>query len=117
MTENGLVDLSFLKIYSGNNPDTIKKLIASFLEKTPPLVQQLETEIASRDYDRLSRTAHSMKPPVSYMGMKLITEKIAAIEDAARAKTRLEILPAMIAEVKILIDKASDELKSYMSQL
>ncbi|MFI5135737.1 MAG: Hpt domain-containing protein [Chitinophagales bacterium] len=117
MTENGLIDLSFLKIYSGNNPETIKKLITSFLEKTPPQVQQLEQQIETKDYAQLTRTAHSMKPPVSYMGMKVITEKIAAIEEAARSETKLDSLPAMIAEVKSLIEKASHELRAHMSQL
>jgi HPt (histidine-containing phosphotransfer) domain-containing protein len=110
-------DLSFLKIYASGNNNLIRQLVNQFLEKTPSSVQQLEEALAQKEYDLLTRVAHSLKSQVSYMGAKRANEMLAEIEDDSRGLKQLELLPEKLALVRELLDQTYTELRQQLSEL
>lgn len=106
-----IIDLSFLKSFSGGSSEKMNKYINMFLQHAPVLVNAMEENLAKQDWPSLRSSAHSLKPQISYMGIKQAEELIKSIEYNAGEKTNLDILPAQIDTLKEILSKAYPELK------
>jgi len=116
MREPSVTDLSFLKIYASGNTKLMKNFIESFLEKTPKSIQLLEDHLAANDFHSLSRSAHSLKPQLSYMGIKSAHDLIVEIEESAKNQTGAENLAASINSLKEILEEAYSELRSKLNE-
>ena len=117
MNEQGITDLSFLKIYASNNPTLMKNFIQSFLDKTPSAIQQIEEHYASGDFHALSRSAHSLKPQLSYMGIQSVNNLIIEIEESAKNQTDTQKISSMLTTLKEILESAYAELRVKSSEL
>src|SRR6185503_9247597 len=98
---SGLIDLSFLRVYSGGNNELMKKFIHSFLERTPTSIKTMEEQLAIKDFHGLSRSAHSLKPQFSYVGIGKAAELVKGIEESAKEMHEPEMIPAHLEELKV----------------
>ena len=117
MEEAKLTNLSFLEIYSGNNPALIRKLIQSFLDKTPAVLNQMEEQVNANDLFSLSRTAHTLKPQLSYMGIKRAEETTKEIEECAKEQKDIASIPQKMDELKQMLQQSYAELNDHLSRL
>lgn len=106
-----IVDLTFLKSFTGSSPEKMHKYVNLFLQHAPALMQAMETNLASGDWPGLKTSAHSLKPQISYMGIKSAESLIKNIESNASEKINLETIPANLASLKEILEKAYPELK------
>src|SRR6185436_17048611 len=100
---SGLIDLSFLRIYSGGNNELMKKFILSFLERTPASIKTMEEQLSTKDFHALSRSAHSLKPQFSYVGIPRAADLIRGIEESAKEMRDVETIPVHLEEIKIML--------------
>ncbi|HYV93442.1 MAG TPA: Hpt domain-containing protein [Chitinophagales bacterium] len=115
--DSGLIDLSFLRVYSSGNNELMKKFINSFLERTPVAIKAMDEQLAAKDFHGLSRSAHSLKPQFSYAGMSKASELVRAIEESAKEMHDVETIPAHLDEVKSMLSRAYEELKYQLTLL
>ena len=111
-----ITDLTFLQSFTGGNKEKINKYIGIFLQLCPTSLESMQTHLQSGNYDSLRATAHSLKPQITYMGIKQGEGVIKNIEHFAGEKTNLDQLPALMISFKEICDKAMVELKEEVSK-
>ncbi len=108
------IDLTFLQSFTGGSKEKMAKYIGIFLQMCPAQLEAMKKHLDEADYDSLRATAHSLKPQITYMGIKGGEEKIKKIEKHAAEKFEVEELPQMVTEFISLCGFAMVELKEAM---
>ena len=106
-----VTDMQFLKQLTGNNREKQHKYIGMFLDNAPKLLESIDKALAAKDYPTIKIAAHSLKPQLSYMGVKEEISKIFLIEQSAGEAAHFDTLPLLITNLKHLCSKAFEELK------
>jgi signal transduction histidine kinase/CheY-like chemotaxis protein/HPt (histidine-containing phosphotransfer) domain-containing protein len=105
-----VIDMQFLKQFTGGNQEKMNKYIGMFLENAPRLLQQVDASLERKDYASLKIAAHSLKPQLSYMGIKEEISHIFLIEQTASEAGHSERLRPLIANLNRVLEKAFHEL-------
>ncbi|NCX95684.1 MAG: response regulator [Chitinophagia bacterium] len=105
-----VTDKNFLVKLTGGNPEKMQKYIRMFLENAPKLLNSIDTALANKDYKAVKIAAHSLKPQLSYMGVKEEISNIFLIEQSAGEAAHHEVLPEKVAILKKVCDIAFKEL-------
>jgi PAS domain S-box-containing protein len=92
---NTAFDFSYLRSVSGNNEDFIREMIQTFIQTIPPILQDMGRSLEEKDWIRLSRLAHQIKPSFALMGMNDLRAKLLQIEENAKTNHNLSELPSM----------------------
>jgi HPt (histidine-containing phosphotransfer) domain-containing protein len=108
-----VTNLDFLKSFTGNDPDKMKKYINMFLGKAPEQLKDLKRHVEEKNWEEVKIIAHSLKPQSGYMGIKSLEQDLRTIEDYAGNQVRLEQLPALITHVDKIMEQAFVELKEF----
>lgn len=106
-----IIDLTFLNSFTGGNQEKNSKYIKMFLQHAPALFGNIEAGLKNADWPFLKTSAHSLKPQISYMGIKSAEELIKSIERDAAEKTNLETISEKITTLKDILEKAYPELQ------
>lgn len=105
-----VTDMQFLKQFTGGNQEKLEKYKGMFLQNGPLLLAKIEEGLRSGDYPAVKIAAHSMKPQLSYMGVKEEVSHIFLIEQTA-GEAHFERLPDLVAQLRRVCEKAFEELK------
>ncbi|HQW23930.1 MAG TPA: Hpt domain-containing protein [Bacteroidia bacterium] len=108
-------DMTFLKSFTGGNPDKMKKYISMFLSYCPGQIQTMKDQLEAQNYDGLRGTAHALKPQITYMGIKGGEDLIKGIENLAGTKSNVEKLPEMLGNFQTICTSAMEELKQEIA--
>ncbi|HET8573387.1 MAG TPA: tetratricopeptide repeat protein [Edaphocola sp.] len=109
-----VTDDHFLMQFTKGNKEKMDKYIGMFLENCPKLLRQIETALAGGQYENLRVAAHSMKPQLSYMGVKEEVSNILLIEQSAGSGTHRDRLPLWIGHLRKVCEKAFLELNDIL---
>ena len=107
-----VTDMQFLRQFTGNKPEKIDKYKGMFLENGPRLLKNIEKAMANSDYEALKIAAHSLKPQLSYMGVKEEVSNIFLIEQSAGETAHHDRIPRLVERLNIICSKAFEELKA-----
>lgn len=107
-----VTDMQFLRQFTGNKPDKIAKYKGMFLENGPRLLKNIENGLEAKDYEAVKIAAHSLKPQLSYMGVKEEVSNIFLIEQSAGETAHYDRLPRLTERLKLICSKAFEELKA-----
>lgn len=106
-----IIDLTFLRGFTKNDPERMKKYINMFLQHAPVMVQNIEKAYMEKNWNAVKSSAHSLKPQITYMGIKSAEDLIRNIENNGAASIE-EGTNEMIAQLKSILDTAYPELKN-----
>lgn len=106
-----VTDMQFLAQFTGGNPEKMEKYKGMFLQNGPRLLTNIEDGLRTGDYPAVKIAAHSMKPQLSYMGVKEEVSHIFLIEQTAGEQAHFDRLPALVEQLKKVCEKAFSELK------
>ena len=109
------IDLTFLESFTGGNPEKMKKYMNMFIQMCPGQLTLMANHLQSSNYDQLRAAAHSLKPQITYMGIKRGEDLVKSIEHMAAEKRDVEKLPAMLDEFSSICNLAIDELKQHVA--
>ena len=107
-----VTDMNFLRSFTGGNPEKQKKYVGMFLENAPKLLDSIDKAMVVKDYPAIKIAAHSLKPQLSYMGVKEDVSKIFLIEQSAGEAAHFDTLPELVTNLKLLCTKAFIELRN-----
>ena len=82
-----------------------------FLENAPRLLRNIDEALASNDLAAIKIAAHSLKPQLTYMGVKEELSHIFLIEQTAGEAGHINRLPTLIADLQRVCNKAFEELR------
>jgi HPt (histidine-containing phosphotransfer) domain-containing protein len=74
-------DLLALGEMVNNDKNELKKLLGMFLETTPPALSEMESLLQDKNYQKISKLVHKMKPSVTLMKMKELIPLMPDIEN------------------------------------
>jgi hypothetical protein len=110
-----VTDMAFLKQFTSGNVEKMNKYINMFLENAPRLLANIEDSLKVKDYSSLKIAAHSLKPQLSYMGVKEDVSHIFLLEQTAGESAHYERLPELVPPLKRVCDKAFEELRAAVT--
>ncbi|MBD2175544.1 PAS domain S-box protein [Pseudanabaena sp. FACHB-1998] len=93
----------------GEDPEFLSELIDSYLDNTQSLLQELYTSLAEPDFERLLRTAHSLKSSSSVIGADDLASLCRELEAYLRNNHR--------EDLDIKINKIADEYATVKTEL
>jgi HPt (histidine-containing phosphotransfer) domain-containing protein len=111
-----ITDLTFLQSFTGGNKEKMNKYINIFLQMCPGQLDAMQSLLQSNNYDGLRATAHSLKPQITYMGIKPGEGMIKTIEQYAGDKINLDQLPDLVSTFKEICGKAIVELQQEVNK-
>jgi HPt (histidine-containing phosphotransfer) domain-containing protein len=106
-----IIDLTFLNSFTGGNKEKNSKYINMFLQNAPSLLDAIEENLKKEDWASLKTSAHSLKPQISYMGIKSAEELIKNIERDAADKINLSTISEKVGTLRNILEKAFPELQ------
>lgn len=117
MPHTTYTDLSYLSELSGGEPDVIKAAVAKFVDSTPEMLDHLDEHLAKGQYIDLGKAAHKLKSSVAFMGITSIHDTIVKVETIAKSDGDKSPLPALIAEIRSVVQASFDELQTAVAQM
>lgn len=105
-----LTDLTYLKSISRGNNEFVKKMINSVIIQVSEDIEKMQKLAADNDWEGLSFTAHRTKPSFHFIGMKTVQESISVIEQNAKERIQLELIPELVSNLSTIFEKAKKEL-------
>ena len=80
-----MVDLTFLKQFTKDDPKKMKRYISLYLDVAPKTFEEMHRNLISKDFEQLRINAHSLKPQADFMGVSSLKEALIKIEEAVRS--------------------------------
>lgn len=85
-------DLGYLHSVSDNNHEFIQEMIQTFVQSIPPVLKEMDASLSQKEWEKLSRLAHQIKPSFALLGIDSLRKTIFYIEENAHQKTNLSAL-------------------------
>jgi PAS domain S-box-containing protein len=82
-------DLAYLRSVSDNNHDFLQEMIQTFVQSIPPVLEEMQKCVDEKNWHKLSRLAHQIKPSFSLLGMEELRKTVFFIEQNADQKNNL----------------------------
>lgn len=79
-----MVDLTFLKKFTKDDPIKMKRYISLYLDVAPKTFEEMQRNLQSGDWEQLRINAHSLKPQAEFMGIITLKEELIKIEEAVK---------------------------------
>lgn len=86
-------NLDYLREVSGNNQEFIQEMVQTFVTTLPQILDDMDQATKAKDWDRLSRLAHQIKPTFTLMGLQDLHKKVLQIESNSKARTNIDDIP------------------------
>lgn len=109
-----LYNLNYLREVSGNNQEFIMEMVQTFVSTLPQVLEDMTTAVQSKDWEKLSRLAHQIKPSLTLMGLQDLHKKVVLIEINGKAKTNLNDIPDWVKTFVKQCSTAIEELNKVV---
>lgn len=109
------IDLSYLEATFGGNKTIINKILNSFMDNTPRLLEELEDKIAKNSWGEVKMIAHKIKSSFNTIGAKNVGELLGRIELETSNDDKLNI-SLLINQVKSISDNIFNAIASELNK-
>ncbi len=107
-----VTNLDYIKELAKGDTAFIHEMITIFLEENPEEIKNLEQAIEEQDFEKIKSFSHHMKSTIPFVGIDvLIGKDLVDIEKLATEKTGANAIKTLFENVKIVCEKAYNELK------
>lgn len=110
-------NMSYLEDLSGGNSILIKEIIELFLRQTPGDIELLGSYIQQREWEKVYKQAHHIKPTLAYVGANGMREELQHIETLAKNQQDLDSLPTKFTVLLPKLTILYAELRTYLTTL
>ena len=111
-----MVDLTFLKKFTKDDAQKMKRYISLYLDVAPKTFEAMKRNLDEADWEQLRINAHSIKPQADFMGIAALKEELIKIEDAVKSKDYGVIEQLLNTSLKIAT-ASEGILKEMLEQL
>ena len=106
-----LYDLQPLNAMVDGNEKFRKYLIELFIQTTPPILEDLNSSLAAKDYDGIYAHTHKVKPTLDSMGMVSLRKTVENLLQGSKHKKSLEELEPLVKKLCSHVNKAIEHLQ------
>ena len=111
-----MVDLTFLKKFTKEDPKKMKRYISLYLDVAPKTFEEMQSNLNNQDWEQLRINAHSLKPQTDFMGIESLKEELIKIEDAVK-ENNFGILETLLGNSIKIAKDSQIILKGIISEL
>lgn len=110
MESNKAYDLTHLREMLGGDVTAIKRMVKIFMENTPSMIQEMRTEFAAGNLEKVGNLAHKLKSSIDIFNIANLKTEIRDIENFAKEQSNPE-------ELGLLIKKAYIQMEVVFQQI
>ena len=110
-------DLSFIRENSFNNNEFIVEMIMLFLTTTPIMLEEIHTQAAKHDWEKLSQAAHKLKAQVQTFGVNEAYTLLDKIETACANAQDETAIKEMVDKARSICHTAMTELRADLDTI
>jgi HPt (histidine-containing phosphotransfer) domain-containing protein len=110
-----MVDLSFLKKFTKEDPLKMKRYISLYLDVAPKTFEEMQRNLKDGDWEQLRINAHSLKPQADFMGISSLKEELIKIEEAVKLG-HLEVVEELFNASLAISTNSEDSLREMLGQ-
>lgn len=110
-----MVDLSFLKKFTKDDPKKMKRYISLYLDVTPKTFEEMQRNLKNGDWEQLRINAHSLKPQADFMGIASLKEELIKIEEAVKLNN-VDVLEKLLNESHSISRQSENILNGMLDQ-
>lgn len=111
-----MVDLTFLKKFTKDDSQKMKRYISLYLDVAPKTFEEMKRNLNNKDWEQLRINAHSLKPQADFMGMNSLKEELIKIEEAVKTKN-FNALDTLLATSLTISTNSAMVLKEMLEEL
>ena len=111
-----MIDLTFLKKFTKDNPQKMKRYISLYLDVAPNTFEEMQRNLKNEDWEQLRINAHSLKPQADFMGIDRLKEELIKIEEAVKTNN-FDILENLLTTSLKIAAESEIILKEMLEQL
>jgi HPt (histidine-containing phosphotransfer) domain-containing protein len=111
-----MVDLTFLKQFTKDDPKKMKRYISLYLDVAPKTFEEMQRNVNDEDWEQLRINAHSLKPQADFMGVNSLKEELIKMEEAVKA-SQIDELEAIFNKARTISIQSEQILKERLDQL
>jgi HPt (histidine-containing phosphotransfer) domain-containing protein len=111
-----VTNLDFLVNFTAGDRTRLIKYVNMFLNSAPAEVERIKNGLSGNDYEMIRAAAHSLRPQMTYMGIKSGETLLKQMETIAQEKTNTGDMPALVARFTEIFGMACEELKANLNQ-
>ena len=110
-----MVDLTFLRNFTKDNPIKMKRYITLYLDVAPKTFEEMQRNLENRDWEQLRINAHSLKPQAEFIGILSLKEELIKIEEAVKLNA-LDDIAELFNSSRTLSTTSEKLLKEMLDQ-
>lgn len=109
-----ITNLSYLSGVCHGDKDFMRDMIETFITNTPISLDEMKTAAAEQDWETVGRTAHKIKPSISFMGLEALKPVVKNIEHYGKEGENTDKIPELLETLNKLCYQSFDELKTML---
>jgi signal transduction histidine kinase/CheY-like chemotaxis protein len=106
-----LYDLGGIRRLANGNEDFVRRLVYLFIQTTPPIVRELEQQLANQSWSSLASTAHHLKSSLDGMHIRSLHAVVRELEAGATTPADPVRLSQLVAQVQLVTDQVIEQLQ------
>ena len=107
-------DLTYLRNMSNNNEEFIRDIMQTFAQTVPPILNDMKEAMRGKNWERLGKLAHQIKPSFMLLGISHLRSAILFIEEQGRDK---KDLPQLIQTTERFVRSCKSLLDEFRREL
>lgn len=112
-----LCNLNYLERISPGNPNFVIQIIRMFLKNAPHSIEEIKSSLLTSDWNNIHHHAHKLGSDITCMGIPKNYRNIARqIEEYAKLKENLDLIPGLLKQLEKAIQIACKELDEELNK-
>ncbi len=117
LSETKYVDDSFLRSFTGGEPEKMKKYIHLFLDNAPKMLERLAAAVEEKQYGEIKIAAHSLKSQLKYLGVGEEHSGVYALEQMGAHNIGFELIILAFEKLKHVLEASFLEANEMIEKL
>ncbi|MFT5641932.1 MAG: HPt (histidine-containing phosphotransfer) domain-containing protein [Cyclobacteriaceae bacterium] len=102
------MDFSYLNAIGEGDLEFIQEFVSTFESNNETILAEMQTSLSNRDFDKLGKLAHQLKPTIEMLGMKETLEKVTKMNDQPASVNQ--------GDLDFVVIKANDALVALKTE-
>ena len=109
-TTSKLFDLSTLKDMLDDDNAAVNMMLTKFLELSPKLLEDINISFENRNFEKVKRIAHEMKPSIDILNIEDLKSEIRLIEKHSADSTEFADLKRQMSKLNNIYNQVLKEI-------
>lgn len=110
-----MIDLSFLKKFTRDDPKKLARYITLYLEVAPATFKEMQRNLINKNWEQLRINAHSLNPQADFMGITSLKDELIKIEEAVKDNNP-DIIENLVNSSLMISTQSEQMLQKFLEE-